>query len=270
MSKDAKSPFHSFVFTIVQDRRPRAHFRMREGEPGLYELHVEKGSASNPTSQFTRAVPLDVAVKLRDSLQEIGVFGWDEAYGDTTAPGSVRWSVQTVFQEGVFSVASKGGSDVPAGFSQLLEELYRLDFPRPHAAGGQSGASQAMPGVGTTLNALGQAGLGNLGGLGGRSSLSAGDLGAYGAVGGIEGMLGAAGIDFSQLGDALGAGGVPGMDAGDISRLFADAQGNPAAFQQRMREEFGRMSRDEQEQMLDALASTGMASRAWWERFLRG
>ena len=140
-------PFHSLTFTLIADKRPRVAFRMKLLESGMYELHVERGSASNPTSQFTREVPVDVAQRLKDALQDIGVFGWDEAYGDTTAPGSRRWALNTVFKEGVFSVASKGGSDAPAGFDALLEELYRLDFPRPDAAGApsSSGATGATP-----------------------------------------------------------------------------------------------------------------------------
>jgi len=148
---DTALPFHSFTFTLIADRKPRAAFRMTALTGGMYELHVERGSASNPTSQFTREVPLDVAQRLKDTLQELGVFGWDESYGDAKAPGSRRWSVNTVFKEGVFAVASKGGSDVPAGFDDMLEELYRLDFPRPDA--GRVGAAQpgaqriGMPGA---------------------------------------------------------------------------------------------------------------------------
>lgn len=144
----ADAPFHSFTFTLIADKRPRTAFRMKALEGGMYELHVEKGSASNPTSQFTREVPLDIAQRLKDALQDIGVFGWAESYGDAAAPGSRRWSVSTVFKEGVFSVASKGGSDVPPGFDAMLEELYRLDFPRPNGAGasGAQGAQGASGG----------------------------------------------------------------------------------------------------------------------------
>lgn len=245
-------PFHSFTFTLIADRRPRTAFRMMARDNGLYELHVEKGSASNPTSQFTRDVPVDVAQRLKDALQDIGVFGWDESYGDTAAPGSRRWSVTTVFKEDVFSVASKGGSDAPASFDAMLEELYRLDFPRPEG-GKPSGASMRQGvGLGTALNSMGSMGLGSIGGM------SAGDMGAYGAVG--KGGFGD--VDFSQLGDLFAS--------GDMADMLADMQKNPQAMQQRMKDEFRRMSPDEQNRLLDMLASTGMASRAWWERFLRG
>ena len=197
----------------------------------MYELHVEKGPATNPSMHFDRVVPLEVAKRFRDGLQAAGVFGWEESYGDATAPGTLRWNVKTVFKEGVFSVASSGGSDVPAGFDALLEELYRMDFPRPDE---------------------------------GRK-----DPGAFDDVA-LRVRADALGADYSQLADMMKAGGLPGMDASEMARLLAEAQSNPQALQQRMRDEFRHLPRDEQERMLDALAASGMASRAWWERFLRG
>jgi len=222
-----KLPFASFSFSLVEDKRPRVALRLSACEGGMYELHVEKGSASNPISQFTRQIPLEVAQRLKDSLQDIGVFAWEESYGDAAAPGSRRWSVTMVFKEGVFSVASRGGSDVPAGFDQMLEELYRLDFPRPDAP-----KSNSTP----------------------RTSPS------------FDGM----GVDFSQMGDLMKGSGLDGIDPSELFGLLEQARSNPYALQDRMREEFRHLSPDEQNQMLDALASAGGMSRAWWERFLRG
>lgn len=202
----ANMPFQSFSFTLISDKRPRAALRMTAQGDDLYELQVQKGSASNPTSQFKRTVPLEIAERLRDAMQEAGVFGWEESYGDTAAPGSRRWSLNVVFQEGVFALSSKGGSDAPAGFDDLLEELYRLDFPRPGKA--KASAAPVMP-------------------------TSVGDLAAYASKAGLGNL-------------------------------------NSTELQQRMKDEFRHMSRDEQNQLLDMLASTGMASRDWWERFLRG
>ena len=220
----------------------------------MYELHVEKGSAANPVSQFTREVPADVARRLKDALQEVGVFGWAEQYGDAEGAESKRWTLSTVFKEGVFAVVSKGGSDVPAGFDRMLEELYRLDFPRPVDAKGQ----RARTGVGSAIGAMGMRGFGGL---------SAGDLGAYSAAGSDGG------VDFSRLAEMMGASNLPGFDPsqmGDMLSELQSLQGNPQALQQRMRDEFRHMSPDEQNRLLDALAASGMASRAWWERFLRG
>lgn len=246
-------PFHSFTFTLLENKQPRVLFRMAAAEGGLYELKVQKGSAANPISQFTRKVPLEVAERLRDALQDIGAFGWEDSYGDTLAPGSRRWTMSVVFQEGVFSLESKGGSDVPAGFNALLEELYRLDFPRPAVARKGKGAQ----GVGSAINTMGLGGLGSIGGM------SAGDLGAFASSG-----MGA-GADFSRFGE-LFAGGMGGVDAREMQDLLAQAQANPQLLQQRMKDEFRHLSPDEQDQMLDALAATGMATREWWERFLRG
>ena len=218
----ANLPFQSFSFTLVENGRPRTSLRLDAAgaEDGLYELAVQKGSATNPLAQFTRIVPLETAQRLRDAFQEIGVFNWDEEYGDTSAPGSRRWTVTTVFQEGVFSVASKGGSDVPRGFDAMLEELYRLDFPRPVAA------------------------VANANAVASRSSAA----------------QAAAGIDFARLADELGRSGMPGFDAANL---------NAHEIESRMKSEFRRLSPSEQSQLLDALASTGLASRAWWERFFR-
>ena len=222
-----KLPFASFSFTLVEDRRPRAALRLSAGEQGMYELHVEKGSASNPISQFTRLVPNEVAQRLKDSLQAIGVFSWSESYGDTTAPGQRRWSVTTVFKEGVFSVASRGGSDTPPGFDQMLEELYRLDFPRPNAP--------KTPSVQVDSRRF-------------------------------DGME----AGFSQMADLMKGGGLEGADLSELLSVLEQARSDPYALQVRMRDEFKRLSPDEQEKLLDALASAGGASRAWWERFLRG
>ena len=252
MTENRPLPFQSLNFTLIEDKRPRAALRMTASEDDMYELHVEKGPASNPSSQFTRQIPRDSAQNLKDALQDAGVFGWEESYGNEAGRAPMRWTLAIVFKEGVFSLSSKGGNAVPAGFDQMLDEFYRLDFPRPQKTV-RSGSSAGS--IGTAINALGARGLGGL---------SAGDLGAYGAAGG------AAGADFSQLADMMKAGGLPGMDGEDLSRLLADAQSNPAALQQRMREEFLHLPADEQERMLDMLASTGVASRAWWERFLRG
>ena len=72
-----------------------------------------------------------------------------------------------------------------------------------------------------------------------------------------------------EMADIFKDSGLPGMDAGDMQRLLADAQNNPQLMQQRMKEEFRHLSPEEQSRMLDALAATGLATREWWERFFR-
>ena len=212
MPDEKMLPFHSFAFTLIENRAPRRSLRLVAAEDDLFELRVQKGSATNPSSQFTRKVPLDVVERLRDSLQSIGVFNWEESYGDTSAPGARRWTVSTVFKEGVFSVESKGGSDVPPGFEDLLEELYHLDFPRP--AEPSASAAPVLP-------------------------TSIGDLAAFASKEGLPGI-------------------------GDLANL------DPASLQQRMKDEFRRMTPDEQNQLIDMLVQTGMGTRDYWERFFRG
>ncbi len=240
-------------------------------DQGLFTLTVQKGSAANPTSKITRQVPAAAAERLRDGLQRAGAFSWEESYGDSTAPGSLRWALAVVFQKDVFSIEAKGGSDVPPGFPQLLEELYALDFPRP-AAEKPQGAAGVGRAIGDTMGALG---VGSIGGM------SAGDLGAYAATKG-------AGGDFSYLRSLFGGAGGAGLPEGlegfeglgdfdpaaidpqEAAKLFAEMQRNPEAMQKRLRDEFRHLSPDEQNRMLDALAGLGLASRAWWERFFRG
>lgn len=223
---ETQSPFYSISFNLLEDRRPRCAFRMLDNGDGTYELHVEKGSAANPLAQFTRTVPASVAARLKDGFQDAGVFSWEESYGDLPTGPALRWSLSVVFKKDVFSVTSKGGNDVPAGFDLMLEELYRLDFPRPDEPAKNAGVP--IP------------------------------------------AAGGAGVDFSQLAHLMGEGGMQGLDPSEMVDLLSEAGSNPQAFQQRMRDEFRHLPADDQERMLDALASAGFASRAWWERFLRG
>ena len=225
MAEARQTPFHSFSFTLIQNKMPRAAMRLSLHEQDMYELHVQKGSVANPSMQFTRLVPDQVAVRFHDALRNAGVFGWEESYGDTRAPGSLLWNLSLVFKEGVFSITSKGGSDTPPGFDDVLEELYRLDFPRPKT-------------VQATVNPQ-----------------MAGD---------------SLGMDFDQLANFMEGSGLAGFDSAQMAALLSEARTNPQALQNRMRQEFRLMPKDEQEQLLDALAASGMASRAWWERFLRG
>lgn len=238
------APFHSLSFTMAQSKVGRSLFRMTEQEDGSYKLHVEKGSATNPQVSFTRALSAERAQSLKDALSAAGVFGWDEEYGDAAAPGQLKWRLDTVFKEGVFSTSSHGGSDVPAGFDDMLQQFYRLDFPRPKTPGeyGFSGADAlASQGVGgaSLMDAL----------SGSADSAQLGQL--------LEGLR-----------DAIGAQG--GLSPDDMERIMRDMRENPGAMQDRIREEFSAMPRDDQERLLDALAATGMASRAWWEQFFRG
>lgn len=223
-----KAPFQNLVFTLNDRANGRVLFQMTQLDEANFELHVEKGPAGQLSTNFTRTVPLKTAEALRDALAELGVFGWDEEYPDTLVPGSKQWRLKIVFQEGVFTQESAGGSNVPEGFDGLLEELYQLDLPRPGAddAPGIT-ASPAMPGFPGMP-----------------------DLGAF-------------------LGDS-GEGAPDAALWAEMQRAMADLQAHPEKFQQQIKEEFKMLPREQQDSMLDMLASTGMGSREWWERFLRG
>ena len=60
------------------------------------------------------------------------------------------------------------------------------------------------------------------------------------------------------------------VSSADAIDAMSQMRRNPMEMQQRMKDEFSHLSPDEQEKMIDALSKTGIASRAWWERFLRG
>ncbi len=278
MSDKNSYPFQSFSFSLLENRRPRTLFRLsapKEATTSFFQLLIQKGSATNPTSKINREVPIEAARDLRDALQQLGVFGWEESYGDTIAPGSKRWSLSIIFEEGVFSLESKGGSDTPPRFNEFLEELYRLDFPRPAAAA----ESVKTEGVGRAIgDAMGTLGVGSIG------AMNAGDLGAYAATKGankdysyLKRLFSGAGSAIGMSGDdplknleGLGDFDPASLDGEEVAKLFAEMQQNPQAMQTRLREEFRHLSSEEQNRLLDALASSGTASRAWWERFLRG
>ena len=113
------------------------------------------------------------------------------------------------------------------GFEELIEELYRLDFPRAANPKSQVGQGMSNP-------------------------------------------LASMDVDYAQMADLFSNGGIEGFDPSALVDLLSEARMNPSGLQGRIRDEFRQLPPDEQERMLDALASSGMASRAWWERFLRG
>ena len=219
-------PFESFVFNLSDRANGRVLFSLTKEDEDNYELHVEKGPASQLTANFTRTVPRKTAEVLRDACADLGVFGWDEEYPDEENPGAMRWNLAIVYKEGVFSQKFQGGSSTPEGFGDLLEQLYQLDLPRP-------GADDAP----------------------------------------MMGAMPAGMPDFGSLfsGAMMDAPGAP--DAGMIAAMqetMNELQNHPERFQQQMKEEFRQLPPEQQNQMLDMLASTGFATREWWENFLRG
>ena len=230
-----KPPFHSFVFTSVDAAGVRMRFSMMQQDDGAYQLHIEHSRPTGDEVDFTRTVARTTAERLRDDIAAAGVYSWDPEYGDASGAPDLKWSLSIVFQKDVFTLESRGGSNTPAGFEDLMEALYSQDLPRPEPPeGGQAGfgASAAGPGAANPFAAM-------------------------------------AGIDFASLFGTTPGGPDPQM-LQQMQQALADMQSNPERFRQQMRDEFRSLPPDLQSQMIDMLASTGMASREWWERFFRG
>ena len=157
MTERKNPPFEALSFTVVQDKVGRSALKLTLADDGAYQLHIEKGSAARPQMETNHTLSGERVQKLKDRFDELGVFSWDEHYGDDVAPGSLKWMLSCVFKRDVFSVASRGGSSVPEGFADALEELYQLGLPRP-AASGAAGAA----GAAGTASAQGSAALGEL------------------------------------------------------------------------------------------------------------
>lgn len=70
-----------------------------------------------------------------------------------------------------------------------------------------------------------------------------------------------------------GAGAPQGLDPEALRQMqdmLSEAQANPQAFKEDMQREFRSLPAEQQNQLLDMLGNFGMASRSWWENFLRG
>ncbi len=218
-----KPPFHSIKFTIA-DQGGRRLFQMTSNADGTFSTQVQKGSASNPSLDESHTLPLESARELRDELGRIGVFEWEDSYDDKPGAPLLKWSLLIVFEVDVFSLDIRGGSAVPPHFDDLLQALYKLDFPRP------VGEAPAAPS-------------------------------------GNAAAVGTAGMDFSQL---FGQGGMDPQMMAQMQTMMSQMQSNPEMIADQMRMGFHDLPIDQQNQLLDMLASTGTASREWWENFLRG
>lgn len=77
-------------------------------------------------------------------------------------------------------------------------------------------------------------------------------------------------FDMGAMQNLFGADGPNAYAFEQMQEALETMRTDPARFQQMMRDEFRALPVEQQEAFINALASTGMASRAWWERFLRG
>ncbi len=244
-----KPPFKGLAFSF----NDRAHGRMvvrmkyldedaRSNAPAEvghaeYQLHIEQGPAERTTTQFTRGASMGQARDLCEKLLDAGVFSWAETYDDDPEAGMARWMLGIVFEPGVFEIRSQGGSAYPQGYDAMMEAFYGLGLPRPDSEEAKPNRFSTMP--------FGEAGASGL---------------PFNAQS-MEGLMNA----FQGMGGNFGD-----FDMGDLQRAMADMQANPQRMQELMRSEFRSMPPDQQNAMLDLLSSTGLATREWWERFLRG
>ncbi len=247
-AQTAKPPFRVLTFSF----NDRAHGRMtvrakyldeearREAPESVrgceYQLHLEAGPAERTTTDVTKGLGLAAARMLVEKLLDAGAFSWDEAYPDDPQAGMARWMLGIVFEPDVFEIRSRGGSAYPQGFDAMMEAFFDLGLPRPGsdkpASGGSSGIPFGEAAAGLPFNAQS-----------------------------MQGLMRA----FEGMGEGMG-----GFDFSDMQHIIADMQANPQRMQEMMREGFYSMSPEQQNAMLDLLASSGMASRQWWERFFRG
>ena len=245
-----KPPFRALTFSF----NDRAHGRMtvrakyldaeaRSNATGPvrgfeYQLHVEAGPAERTTTDFTKGMGMATARTLIERLLDAGAFSWDESYPDDPQAGVARWMLGIVFEPDVFEIRSRGGSAYPQGFDAMMDALYDLGLPRP---GSDDNARVGFSGI------------------------PFGEASVAGMPFNAQSMQG-----LMKAFEGMAPGGMEGFDLSDLQRVMADLQSDPQRMQDMLRSEFRSMPAEQQNAMLDLLASTGIATRQWWEDFLRG
>lgn len=244
-----KVPFKAISFSF----NDRAHGRMvvrmkyiseeeRTGDvQGPYLLHIEQGPAERTIASFTTDASFEQASILCEKMLEAGVFSWDEDHADDPTIGPSRWMLNVVFEPDVFEIHSRGGSMYPVGFDAMMEAFYDLGLPRPDVDKGKSSSAGLfdMP-------------LSDAGGLG---------MGFFNPAA-MQGLM----SQMQQMMDKeFGS-----VSFEDLQMVMRDMQTDPSRMQELMRSEFRSMSVEQQNALLDMLASTGIGSREWWKNFLLG
>ena len=235
----AKPPFKALTFSFNDRAHGRMVVRMKhldneareqaaEAVRGAdYQLHVEAGPAERTTTDFTRGATMEQARRLSERLLDAGVFSWEETYGNDPEAGMARWMLGVVFEPGVFEIRSSGGSAYPAGFDAMMEALYELGLPQPGSDEPKRGGFGGVP---------------------------FGEAAASGLPFNTQSMEGFAKA-FESLDMDFGS-----MDMADLQGAIADMRANPQRMQELLRSEFRSMPADQQDVMLDLLASTGFAT----------
>lgn len=221
---------------LDEEGRTQAQDDMRDCD---YQLHVEAGPAERTTTDFTKGATLLQARTLVEKLLDAGVFSWEESYPDDPQAGMARWMLGVVFDPGVFEIRSRGGSAYPQGYDAMMEAFYELGLPRP-------GQDESVREIGFSGVPFGEAAV---------SGKPFNMQSMQGFLKAVEGMD--EGLDGFNM-------------AADMQRIMADMQADPQRMHEMLRNEFRSMPADQQDAMIDMLASMGFASRAWWERFFRG
>lgn len=200
-----------------------------------YVMHYEEGAAGRATEGDVE-LTIDQAQALQNNLVNAGVYLWDPEYGNDPNQPPAKWSFTAVLQQGVFTQSVRGGSDFPQGFSQMMEAFYEVGLPRPEKPKAQT---QIPP-----------MGMGNMGNFGNGGNFDPSQM-------------------FSAM-QAMMSTGVPQQALEEMQQIMNELKDNPEAFQQRLKAEFRALPPSQQEELLNMLGSTGMASREWWEDFFRG
>lgn len=89
----------------------------------------------------------------------------------------------------------------------------------------------------------------------------------------MPGAMGGGAFDPSQMLQAMQgmmSGGMPPARLQEMQEVMNEMKDNPDAFRARLKHEFLALDAAQQEELLNLLSATGMASRQWWEDFFRG
>lgn len=250
-----KAPFYSLYIQFLRrgESATTTKITLIDNQNYLVEHSMRRGGRPVPLAK--RQISWSRIAEFRDRCQEIGVFSWSGTYDkDVKDSDIMRWSFRLVFEENVFSIEAQGKSEVPSGFDELLEELYKLDLPRPQS----KSSSDSDYGEGS-LNDISSAPL--FGKLSDGGHMSLADMSAYASVddrtknvSNIFGQIAASG-QGGAFGDALSAFKGQDMDKDEIMSQCKEYYRSLSSFErdrlvQQMSELMG-IEADELRRMLD-------------------
>lgn len=204
-----------------------------------FNFHYEVGAAGRDQSDDI-ALAFEQVQQLQDDLVKAGVYLWDPSYNDAEGAAPSRWNLTIVLQKDVFTQTSRGGSDYPEGFADMIEAFHRIGLP-------DSSRTRTQQSQSTPFNPMG-AGFDP-------SSFNPNNFNPNDMFAAMQSML---------------QSGAPQQAMQQMQEAMNQLRDNPQAFQERLRSEFRSLSPEQQNELLNMLGSTGMVSREWWENFFRG